>query len=84
LSISRAVDPVTNDSSQYDTASSIKHSATHEARTVARTVLGDDPEPVDYTAMAFAVFASPEVAGVGATEGELREKSRDCARDTYR
>jgi len=44
----------------------LKHSANHEARAVIRNLLGDEPEPVDYSAMPFAVFASPEVAGVGA------------------
>jgi len=42
----------------------LKHSANHEARAVIRNLLGDEPEPVDYSAMPFAVFASPEVAGV--------------------
>jgi len=40
----------------------LKHSANHEARAVIRNLLGDEPEPVDYSAMPFAVFASPEVA----------------------
>jgi len=62
----------------------LKHSANHEARTVARNILRDDLEAVDYTAMPFAVFASPEVAGVGATEGELREAGREYATNTYR
>jgi len=37
----------------------LKHSANHEARAVIRNLLGDEPEPVDYDAMPFAVFASP-------------------------
>jgi len=62
----------------------LKHSANHEAQTVARNLFGDDLEPVDYTAMPFAVFASPEVAGVGATEGELRDAGEEYATRTYR
>ena len=62
----------------------LKHSANHEARTVARNVLGDDLEAVDYSAMPWAVFASPEVAGVGATEGELRAAGEEYATRTYR
>ena len=62
----------------------LKHSANHEARTVARNVLGDDLEAVDYSAMPWAVFASPEVAGVGATEDELREAGREYATRTHR
>ena len=61
----------------------LKHSANHEARAVARNIFGSDPEPVDYTAMPFAVFGSPEVAGVGATEAELREAGREYATNTY-
>ena len=61
----------------------LKHSANHEAGTVARNILGDDLQPVDYTAMPWAVFASPEVAGVGATEDELRAEGREHATRTY-
>ncbi|OLZ40637.1 dihydrolipoamide dehydrogenase [Natrinema saccharevitans] len=62
----------------------LKHNANHEARAVARNLFGDDLEPVDYSAMPFAVFGSPEVAGVGLTEGELREAGREYAKRTYR
>ena len=62
----------------------LKHSANHEARTVARNVFGENLEPVDYTAMPFAVFASPEVAGVGATESDLVEEGRDYGTNVHR
>jgi dihydrolipoamide dehydrogenase len=62
----------------------LKHSANHEARTAARNIFGDELEPVDYTAMPFAVFASPEVAGVGALEQNLRAEGREYATNTYR
>jgi mycothione reductase len=61
----------------------LKHNANHEARAVARNVFGREPAPVDYSAMPFAVFASPEVAGVGATEAELQDADRDYATNTY-
>jgi mycothione reductase len=61
----------------------LKHSANHEAAAVARNLFGDEPEPVDYSAMPFAVFASPEVAGVGATEAALRAEDREYATRTY-
>lgn len=61
----------------------LKHSANHEARAVARNRFGSDPEPVDYTAMPFAVFASPEVAGVGAREEDLRAEGAEYATNTY-
>ena len=62
----------------------LKHSANHEAQAVARNLFGDELQAVDYTAMPFAVFASPEVAGVGAREEELREADREYATRTYR
>jgi len=62
----------------------LKHTANHEARAVARNAFGSELEAVDYSAMPFAVFASPEVAGVGATEGDLRSEGRDYATSTYR
>jgi dihydrolipoamide dehydrogenase len=62
----------------------LKHNANHEARTVVRNLFGDELEPVDYSAMPFAVFASPEVAGVGALEQELQAEGRDYATNTYR
>ena len=61
----------------------LKHSANHEARTAVRNILGDDLQAVDYTAMPWAVFASPEVAGVGATEAELEDAGREYATRTY-
>ncbi|MFC7209141.1 dihydrolipoyl dehydrogenase [Natronoarchaeum sp. GCM10025321] len=61
----------------------LKHSANHEAQAVARNIFGSELEPVDYTAMPFAVFASPEVAGAGAREGELREEGSEYATRTY-
>lgn len=61
----------------------LKHSANHEAKAVARNLFGDELQPVDYSAMPFAVFASPEVAGVGATEDELRAAGREYATRTY-
>jgi len=61
----------------------LKHSANHEARAVARNIFRDELEAVDYSAMPFAVFASPEVAGVGAREDELQEADREYAVNTY-
>jgi dihydrolipoamide dehydrogenase len=61
----------------------LNHSANREAQAVARNLFGEELSPVDYTAMPFAVFASPEVAGVGATEGELRTAGTEYATRTY-
>lgn len=56
----------------------------HEAQAVVRNLFGDELQAIDYTAMPFAVFASPEVAGVGARAEELREADRRYATRTYR
>ncbi len=61
----------------------LKHNANHEAKTAARNIFGSELQAVDYTAMPFAVFASPEVAGVGATESNLRAAEREYATNTY-
>jgi dihydrolipoamide dehydrogenase len=61
----------------------LKHNANHEARAVARNLYGEELQPVDYSAMPFAVFASPEVAGVGATADELRASDAEFATATY-
>ncbi|MFC3959332.1 dihydrolipoyl dehydrogenase [Halovivax cerinus] len=61
----------------------LKHNANHEARTVVRNVLRDELDPIDYTAMPYAVFASPEVAGVGTTEQALIAADREYATTTY-
>jgi dihydrolipoamide dehydrogenase len=61
----------------------LKHSANREARTAALNIFGEELHPVDYSAMPFAVFASPEVAGVGALEEDLQSDGRDYAVNTY-
>lgn len=50
-----------------------KHSANLEAQYVWRNAFVNANEPVDYTAMPYAVFSSPQMAGVGVTEDELKE-----------
>ncbi|WP_248905391.1 dihydrolipoyl dehydrogenase [Halocatena marina] len=62
----------------------LKHNANHEARAIVQNIFSTEPQPVDYSAMPFAVFASPEVAGVGVREEELRAANREYAANTYR
>ncbi|MCH8901893.1 MAG: dihydrolipoamide dehydrogenase, partial [Chloroflexi bacterium] len=53
----------------------LKHSANLEAAYVAHNIYNPEQKaPVDYHAMPHAVFASPQVASVGLTEQEAREK----------
>lgn len=51
-----------------------KHSANLEAEYVALSVLQNKRLKVDYKAMPHAVFSSPQIAGVGYTEQQLKEK----------
>lgn len=64
-----------------------KHSANLEAEYVVHNVLGSDEHhraAVDYTAMPHAIFSNPQVAGVGMTEGELKEKNIDYLVGRYK
>jgi mycothione reductase len=51
-----------------------KHSGDYETDRLVRTVVHDDPTPVDYTAMPHAIFTEPQMAGVGQTEAELQDE----------
>jgi mycothione reductase len=51
-----------------------KHNANHEAQYAYHNILhSDDKIPVSYAAMPHAIFSSPQIAGVGFTEQELKE-----------
>ena len=57
-----------------------KHSANLEASYVIYNMFNPDAKKaVDYTAMPHAVFSAPQIAGVGATEQELKAKGVDYA-----
>ena len=62
-----------------------KHAANQDASYVVTNALGghDHQHAVDYTAMPYAVFASPQVAGVGDSEQELRNGKMEYATRTY-
>ncbi len=52
-----------------------RHTVNYEGEYLMRTVFGDAPRrPIDYGPVPHAIFAHPEVAGVGATEEQLREQ----------
>ena len=51
-----------------------KHSANLEAQYVYNNAFGKQKKKIDYSAMPHAIFSSPQIAGVGYTEEELREK----------
>jgi dihydrolipoamide dehydrogenase len=51
-----------------------KHGANWEASHVILNALGDKKTAVDYHVMPHAIYSSPQVAGVGAREQDLKEK----------
>lgn len=54
----------------------LKHSANWEANFAVASAFRKKI-PVDYSAMPHAIFSSPQVAGVGATEQELQSEGRE-------
>jgi mycothione reductase len=62
-----------------------KHNANNEARYAFNNILHPNRKvAVDYTVMPHAIFSSPQVAGVGFTEQELKKKkSVDYQRSIY-
>jgi pyruvate/2-oxoglutarate dehydrogenase complex dihydrolipoamide dehydrogenase (E3) component len=54
------------------------HVAQYQARVVADTILGK-PRRADYTAIPRVVFAQPEIAAVGVTAAQARDRGLDIA-----
>jgi dihydrolipoamide dehydrogenase len=50
-----------------------KHSGDYETRHMVDNVVHGERRPIEYAAMPHAVFTEPQIAGVGATEAELRD-----------
>lgn len=50
-----------------------RHAANWEAQYIIANIFGSQKVAVDYTAMPHAIFSSPQVAGVGATEQQLKK-----------
>lgn len=61
----------------------LKHSANYESEIVFQNAIAEKKIKRDYNAMPHAVFTSPQIAGVGATEQELKEKGADYAIGKY-
>lgn len=60
-----------------------KHSANHEAQYAYYNLTHDKKIPVDYTAMPHAIFSSPQVAGAGYTEQELKKSNIQYTKASY-
>ena len=61
-----------------------KHSANLEAQYVHNNAFLNMRTKVDYSAMPHAIFSSPQVAGVGMREQDLRNKKKDYAIGKYK
>lgn len=61
----------------------LKHSANYEAQIVYQNALAGQKVKRDYLAMPHAIFSSPQIAGVGYTEQELKEKKMKYAHGEY-
>jgi len=60
-----------------------KHVANYEAEIAWHNFVSRQKVPVDYSAVPYAVFGYPQVASVGMTEREAREKGYDILIGTY-
>ena len=60
-----------------------KHSANLEAQYVYNNAVLNKKMKVDYTAMPHAIFSSPQIAGVGLREKDLRRQKMDYATGRY-
>ncbi|MEF8851872.1 MAG: dihydrolipoyl dehydrogenase [Haloarculaceae archaeon] len=54
-----------------------KHSGDYETRVAVDNVVHGEDRATDFTAMPHAIFTEPQMAGVGKTEDELRDESRE-------
>lgn len=60
-----------------------KHSANLEAEYVYYNAILNKKTTVNYNAMPHAIFSSPQIAGVGLRERDLKEKKIDYAKGVY-
>jgi pyruvate/2-oxoglutarate dehydrogenase complex dihydrolipoamide dehydrogenase (E3) component len=55
------------------------HVALHQSAVIAADITGRESDPIDYEAMPRVTFTDPEVASVGLTEAQARERGLDVA-----
>ena len=55
----------------------LQHSASFEARYLSDVILGKKSDPINYGMMPHAVYAEPEIAGVGMTQAQLEEAGEE-------
>jgi len=55
----------------------LAHVASHQGVTAVEKIAGQNPPPLDYDRMPRAVYCQPQVAGLGLTEAQARERGYD-------
>ena len=60
-----------------------KHSANNEAQYAYNNIISDHKIPVNYYAMPHAIFSSPQIAGVGLREQDLKNMSINYHKSIY-
>ncbi|PLR86022.1 dihydrolipoyl dehydrogenase [Bacillus canaveralius] len=54
----------------------LAHVASHEGIIAVEHIAGENPVPIDYSLISKCIYSTPEVASVGYTEDEAKEKGR--------
>jgi dihydrolipoamide dehydrogenase len=62
----------------------LAHVAFAEAIVAVRTMLGEEPTPVDYDRVPWGIYCHPEVAFCGLTEDAARERGHDVVTSVHR
>lgn len=55
----------------------LAHVASHEGIVAVEHIAGENPAPLEYHLISKCIYSSPEVAGVGLTEDEAKEKGHN-------
>ncbi|HEU0072752.1 MAG TPA: dihydrolipoyl dehydrogenase [Dehalococcoidia bacterium] len=55
----------------------LAHVASHQGVTAVEKIAGLDPQPLDYESIPRAVYCQPQVAGLGLTEAQAKERGHD-------
>ncbi|MGG3737930.1 dihydrolipoyl dehydrogenase [Aeribacillus pallidus] len=55
----------------------LAHVASHEGIIAVEHIAGEKPDPMDYTLVSKCIYSNPEIASVGLTEQEAKEKGHN-------
>jgi dihydrolipoamide dehydrogenase len=55
----------------------LAHVASHEGIIAVEHIAGENPDPMDYTLVSKCIYSNPEIASVGLTEQEAKEKGHN-------